>query len=771
MSKIARRGNTSHEAFEAVLRSYAHPAAVADLDALSRGGPAWLRYLEAFGTSCRDNSVSLAQHASMNSTSSQSNSTVTVDRNCPLVRAMIDMCGQQVLSLLMNNNIYDGLKQSLRTYGRPLPSKCSILPQHEARVASMYDTYKKTEGMAILRNTSNSVRKKVNLHTTKRDWSKLTQISIKDLKLYDAHEGKYIEGKLLVEPFTPVVGTTTILEDSNGDVILLALYNFLPDGLHGRESIPVASGKIPKGCSIRIAEPFQKVFRDGSRGIRIDDPNDISVISSEDGKDVTAGEEILLSRAKMSGNGLVQKKMYNAASEAYINGIRKADLVPTLLSNRSQAYAMIEDWGRSLADAAASLTMRPANEKTWARYHKALKTISDGMQEDLGGEERVSQMMRKILSLESDNRATEGKDALDLKAEGNSAFKKKQYSGAAAFYTSALVACGETSRALLSNWALCCLRSGANLDAVAASAASIRINPEAKAVVRLARGLLTLGEPELCHDILQGKLVEITKASDVFSEKNDLLQSVASVLDLLQTEGMQNPLLVLTQKHLPRWVGKIETFDAGSKGRGVRAKEDLIAGQVLLVEPPLVVAESSGMMGKRKDTLISIDKCDVKDPSQAYLRQAIIFRSQREGVLSQVVDCLSDGANKRPVTSLEDLIPNLASCRLLLPSHHEYMPQGNVELTADRVDAIVSVNSHGKGGEKKLADRFMGFTSTCLLPATSMFNHSAYPTCEQGNVGGCAIIFAVTDIKAGEELTICYHPNEEMVRRNWGITS
>ena len=175
---------------------------------------------------------------------------------------------------------------------------------------------------------------------------------------------------LLVEPFTPYVGTTTILEDSNGDVILVALYNFLPDGLYGRESDPV----VPKGCIVRIAEPFQKVFQDGSRGIRIDNPNDITVVSSGI-EDTLIDEEKFLISAKNTGNGLVQKKMYNAASEAYISGIRRAELVPTLLSNRSQAYAMMNDWERSLADAAASLTMRPTTRSLGRATERRLKTL------------------------------------------------------------------------------------------------------------------------------------------------------------------------------------------------------------------------------------------------------------------------------------------------------------------------------------------------------------------------------------------------------------
>ena len=214
----------------------------------------------------------------------------------------------------------------------------------------------------------------------------------------------------------------------NGDVILVALYNFLPDGLYGRESDPVANAKIPKECIVRIAEPFQKVFQDGSRGIRIDNPNDITVISSGIKATLIDEEKILIS-AKNTGNGLVQKKMYNAASEAYINGIRKAELVPTLLSNRSQAYAMMNDWEHSLADAAASLTMRPDNEKSWARYRKALEIVEDRTGLIFHGEGESTPIIRNVLRAwnneQANESATRGKDALALKTEGNSAFKMK----------------------------------------------------------------------------------------------------------------------------------------------------------------------------------------------------------------------------------------------------------------------------------------------------------------------------------------------------------
>lgn len=124
---------------------------------------------------------------------------------------------------------------------------------------------------------------------------------------------------------------------------------------------------------MRIVEPFLKVFRDGSRGLRIDDPSDIIVLSRDDRAE---NEEEALSNAKMLGNKFVGKKMYLSAYDAYLAGLRRADLASTLLLNRSKALAMIGNWTDSLADAASSLTLQPKNTEAWSQYKISLEFVS-----------------------------------------------------------------------------------------------------------------------------------------------------------------------------------------------------------------------------------------------------------------------------------------------------------------------------------------------------------------------------------------------------------
>ena len=167
-------------------------------------------------------------------------------------------------------------------------------------------------------------------------------------------------------------------------------------------------------------------------------------------------------------------------------------------------------------------------------------------------------------------------------------------------------------------------------------------------------------------------------------------------------------------------------------------------------------ADSFGGKGKRGEVLVTIDN-SLKDQTEVFVRQAIILRSQHEGVLSRIIDCLSDGANERPVIPLDDLMPNLSSCKVLLPSHYEYMEEEKIELTADGVDTIVPLNSFGESDTSYTGGALERYTASIrLVPATSMFNHSANPTCswQWQWCGGCSIIVTLMDIKAGDELRV-----------------
>lgn len=108
---ITGTGFGSHDAFEAVLRRYAHPAAVSDLDKLAPGGSERMRYLEAFGKSCEDISKMFEQQLIMaKNPSLMGKFSVELNMDCPLVRALIESCGRHWTERkLGTEGVYDAI--------------------------------------------------------------------------------------------------------------------------------------------------------------------------------------------------------------------------------------------------------------------------------------------------------------------------------------------------------------------------------------------------------------------------------------------------------------------------------------------------------------------------------------------------------------------------------------------------------------------------------------------------------------------------------------
>eukprot|EP00971_Amphidinium_carterae_P025368 500714-Amphidinium_carterae.1 len=116
----------------------------------------------------------------------------------------------------------------------------------------------------------------------RRQWKALRPIGVEDLKLSQVSTGCVLSGRFVVDP-VPMIGVTTLLEDSKGSLVQLGLYNMLPGAPTvrptGKKALLMAEERFPKGTKLSIAEPFFKIFLDGNRGVRVDDPSDVRVES------------------------------------------------------------------------------------------------------------------------------------------------------------------------------------------------------------------------------------------------------------------------------------------------------------------------------------------------------------------------------------------------------------------------------------------------------------------------------------------------------------
>lgn len=106
--------------------------------------------------------------------------------------------------------------------------------------------------------------------TRKNVPSGLAPIPIKDLDLDQVHVGRVLFGTV-VAPCARMASAQTLVQDANGDLAELSIYNIRGDPDHF----------FFLGQEIAIIDPFFKLRIDGTEGIRVDDPTKV-VIACKD---------------------------------------------------------------------------------------------------------------------------------------------------------------------------------------------------------------------------------------------------------------------------------------------------------------------------------------------------------------------------------------------------------------------------------------------------------------------------------------------------------
>jgi hypothetical protein len=107
--------------------------------------------------------------------------------------------------------------------------------------------------------------------------AELRRVAIKDLQLEIHHRGTY----LLLRSITPPSRMTAIMalmEDENGDAIILQLYQ------QEDEDTRAAADIIHVGTILLIKEPYFKVMGDGEYGLRVDHLSDVIHLKRDDAR-------------------------------------------------------------------------------------------------------------------------------------------------------------------------------------------------------------------------------------------------------------------------------------------------------------------------------------------------------------------------------------------------------------------------------------------------------------------------------------------------------
>ena len=710
---------------------------------------------------------------------------------CPLLRAMKPEIKTD--QRLWEDLLEDLRQDFLKTWGR-ISSRQELEERHQMGLLSqkfLQQSLRQNSDLAAVRGSDATTQKPM---ATVKSWSSLVPSAFVDLPVFMVAKGKVVHCKVIAEPFV-TVALQLLVEDSQGQVMPLQLYNQFPDGSHAVIS------KFAKGTKLSIAEPFLKIMNDGYRGIRIDAPTDLRLSSQMlDDNDMMS--------LKTSGNSAFSKGQFDLAKERYMAALQLGEVeeIARFLANRAQAFLDIDPL-EACKDAAATLLLRPEHAKAGLRYAIALKKCAENLAE--GGEELRGSLLlvaKRAANLyparaEAQQSVTRkdvqnvlaiflsgfedglkfyqnridfqsfGETAAQCREEANHQYKAGNKLNAIAGYTLGLVkvSCTNTVATVLSNLSEVCLKQRESHNAISFALAATRFGvPEllGKLLSRTCRALDQLGQRSLAVQLADS--VSENSAYKQFSHFPDPIESLKT---RVYTNGMAEVLVDETlskSTFLPEMVHQhLKTVLVQGKGRGVIATESMEAGEVLTVSYALSLC----LAEKDDATDISSGRIHWK-VSTAKLISTFAYCASKDNevawVLSQL--CEKPGQHKETVQPGELIGLSARWMPLLGQQHCYYPPCDRVFLAKPSIDAVVLINSHGSHKAGTGPDHSGVFPSACL------FNHSSDANCafapvkfrDGPKVREILVVMTIRAVKKGEELCVCY--SEDMPAENqWGI--
>lgn len=200
----------------------------------------------------------------------------------------------------------------------------------------------------------------------------LEPITITELETGQIHRGRVLK-VTVARPVFKTVGINAIVEDDDGELVSMALYNMLND-VSGAK-IADARRLVPCGATLHIKEPYYKLSNSGRLAVRCDVPT--NVVIDEDDLLSNDDSEAL----KAIGNAHFKTRAYDRAVRAYDRGIKlsenaSSELHVALLSNRAACHIPLKAYDLAVRDCRAILRVDPSHEK--AKYRLAVALGSAG---------------------------------------------------------------------------------------------------------------------------------------------------------------------------------------------------------------------------------------------------------------------------------------------------------------------------------------------------------------------------------------------------------
>ncbi len=257
---------------------------------------------------------------------------------------------------ITNRKLADKIK-SIKPYKRPNKSNSLTEQKFKQQYQKEKENHEKSEFIL-----------KTNYVTTERNScliniSSLKSINLKDMMVNKMHYGHVLECKTIADPFY-VSGMNLLIQDSNGDIENLIVYNY------ETKSIDIdPKFLIPIGTRLLIKEPHLQHFglEDDNFGIRVDSPTDIVIQSYPDVDSNKSVEELI-----EEGNKAFGKSYLYPAIRFYSQAIEKSNKTSSrAYLNRSQAYLRLEKNYSAFQDAQQAAKLDKNNDKAYFRIGKS----------------------------------------------------------------------------------------------------------------------------------------------------------------------------------------------------------------------------------------------------------------------------------------------------------------------------------------------------------------------------------------------------------------
>ena len=198
------------------------------------------------------------------------------------------------------------------------------------------------------------------------------------------------------------------------------------------------------------------------------------------------------------------------------------------------------------------------------------------------------------------------------------------------------------------------------------------------------------------------------------------------------------------QDNVANYFGPIVVRQAGPKGRGLFVTRNVKKDDLLFTEKAI------GYLFSDKVTLPTASTSEKISPIELQTELTIL-------------------ANKDPTVNAQlsylvhDASPNAVIPRIDWFRTNSFPPVET--LSAKRIAGAVELNCFGSSKTKDGTS----FLEISLFTIHSFMNHRSLVNTAVQHLGKVAFVYAARDLKAGEELTISYSNNKEVLREKWGV--